>query len=133
LFQGVGKIDSPGLVYVRSGEKSGYIVAGIGNPNEAHDLSADPSALGRFQTKTGGGAVAYVGRDGTGPLPAISRIGKEQKARGQTLALREGRVTTTLFTKSEPLLPAWVYAFLLVALALFGWWREGRLKALKPQ
>jgi hypothetical protein len=133
LWRGAVKIDNPGLFYVQSGQKSGFIVAGIGNPNEAHDLTADPSALSRFQTKTGGGAVVYVGRDGTGPLPPISRIGKDQKAHGQSLALREGRVTTTLFTTSKPLLPAWVYAFLLVAFALFGWWREGRLKVIKPQ
>ena len=133
LWRGVVKIDSPGLFYVQSGQKSGFIVAGIGNPNETHDLTADPSALSRFQSKTGGGTVVYVGREGTGPLPPISRIAKDQKARGQSLALREGRVTTTLFTKSEPLLPAWVYAFLLVALALFGWWREGRLKTFKSQ
>ncbi|GIU66892.1 hypothetical protein [Candidatus Phycosocius spiralis] len=126
LWRGAVKIDSPGLFYVQSGQRSGYSVAGIGNPNEAHDLSADPSALSRFQAKTGGGTVAYVGRDGTGSLPPISRIAKDQKARGQSLALREGRVTTTLFTKSEPLVPAWVYAFMLMPLALFGWWREGR-------
>jgi hypothetical protein len=117
----------PGLVFVQSGDKSAFIVAGIGNPNEARLLTADPNALAGPQAKLGGGSVAWVGRDGTGPLPDIARLGKSQNAGKEGLGLRRAGATSVTATSREPILPPWAYAILLAVLALWGWWREGRL------
>ena len=112
---------------MQSGDKSAFIVAGIGNPNEARLLTADPTALAGPQAKQGGGSVTWVGLAGTGPLPSITRLGKSQKAGTDGLGLRRSGATSVTATSRDALLPPWVYAILLVGMALLGWWREGKL------
>ena len=127
VWRGESPMAKPGLVFVQSGDKSAFIVAGIGNPNEARLLTADPSALAGPQAKQGGGSVAWVGRNGSGPLPDVARLGKSQNAGKEGLGLRRAGATSVTATSREPILPPWAYAILLAMLALWGWWREGRL------
>jgi len=127
VWRGESTMAKPGLVFVQSGDKSAFIVAGIGNPNEARLLTADPTALAGPQAKQGGGSVAWVGLAGTGPLPNITRLGKSQKAGTDELGLRRSGATSVTATSRDAILPPWVYAIILVTLALLGWWREGRL------
>ncbi len=126
VWRGESQMAKPGLVFVQSGDKSGFIVAGIGNPNEARLLTADPEALAAPQAKQGGGGVTWVGRAGTGPLPDIARLGKNQNASTEGLGLRRAGATSVTATSREAILPPWAYAMFLAALALWGWWREGR-------
>lgn len=127
VWRGETQMAKPGLVFVQSGDKSAFIVAGIGNPNEARLLTADPSALSGPQAKQGGGSVTWVGKAGTGPLPAISRLGNRQKAGTEGLSLRRAGATSVTATSRDAILPPWAYAMILASLALLAWWREGRL------
>jgi hypothetical protein len=127
VWRGERQMAKPGLVFVQSGDKSAFIVAGIGNPNEARLLTADPAALAALQAKQGGGSVTWVGIAGTGPLPNITRLGKSQTAGADGIGLRRSGATSVTATSRDAIVPPWVYAILLVALALLGWWREGRL------
>ncbi len=127
VWRGESQMAKPGLVFVQSGDKSAFIVAGIGNPNEARLLTADPAALADPQAKQGGGSVTWVGITGSGPLPNITRLGKSQTAGTDGLGLRRSGATSVTATSRDAMLPPWVYAILLVTLALLGWWREGRL------
>ena len=127
VWRGESQVAKPGLVFVQSGDKSAFIVAGIGNPNEARLLTADPAALAGPQAKQGGGSVIWVGIAGTGPLPNITRLGKTETAETDGLGLRRSGATSVTATSRDALLPPWVYAILLVTLALLSWWREGRL------
>jgi uncharacterized membrane protein len=127
VWRGQTNVAKPGLHQVRSGDKQGFIIAGIGNPNEARLLKADPSGLANLQTKSGGGgAVAWLGRDGRGALPAISRIGASAKASGEAFGLRQTGASTVIATRRDPLVPAWVFAILILGFSLVGWLREGR-------
>jgi hypothetical protein len=127
IWRGEQAIQTPGLYDVRSGDKRAFIIAGIGNPAEARDLKADPSILATVQTKSGaGGAVAWLGRDGRGALPAFTRIGANQKAGAGSFSLRETGSTTVTATRREALVSAWVFALLMAGFSLLAWWREGR-------
>ncbi|MCZ8206869.1 MAG: glutamine amidotransferase [Hyphomonadaceae bacterium] len=133
VWRGESTMAKPGLVFVQSGDKSAFIVAGIGNPNEARLLTADPTALAGPQAKQGGGSVTWVGKAGTGPLPDIARLGKSQKAGAEGLGLRRAGATSVTATSRDAILPPWAYAILLAALALWAWWREGRLVVYRPK
>jgi hypothetical protein len=127
VWRGEMVVAKPGLHQVVSGDKQGFIIAGIGNPNEARLLKADPKALGMPQSKGGGGgAVVWLGRDGRGALPAIDRIGATAKASGASFGLRQTGASAITATRRDPLVPAWVFAFLMLGFSLFGWLREGR-------
>jgi hypothetical protein len=132
VWHGESTMAKPGLVFVQSGDKSAFIVAGIGNPDEARLLTADPSALAEPQAKQGGGSVTWALRAGTGPLPNVTRLGKSQTAGTEGLGLRRAGATSVTATSRDAILPPWAYAILLVTLALVGWWREGRLIASRP-
>ena len=120
-------VNMPGLHQVKSGNKQAFIVAGIGIPTEARLLRADPTALATLQTKLGaGGAVTWLGRDGTGPLPAITRIAANQNARGPEFSLRKVGASAVVSTRRDQLVPAWVFAVAMLAFSLAAWWREGR-------
>jgi hypothetical protein len=127
VWRGELAVAKAGLHRVTSGDKKGFIIAGIGNQNEARLLKADPTPLSAVQSKSGGGgAVAWLGRNGNGALPAISRIGANAKASAAGFGLRETGASAIVATRREPLVPAWVYAFAMLVFSLFGWWREGR-------
>jgi Putative glutamine amidotransferase len=127
LWRGELLTQSPGLHKVTSGDKQAFIIAGIGNPAEARTLRADASAFRQRQSKSGGGgSVTWVGRAGRGALPAITRIAKAQKAGDQGLALRQTGASAVTATRRDPIVPAWLYAFLIVSLSLGAWWRESR-------
>ncbi len=133
VWRGESSMAKPGLAFVQSGDKSAFIVAGIGNPNEARLLTADPTALAGPQAKQGGGSVTWLGKAGTGPLPDIARLGKSQKAGAEGLGLRRAGATSVTATSRDAILPPWVYAILLTGLALLAWWREGRLVISRPK
>jgi hypothetical protein len=127
VWRGETLVAKPGLHRVTSGEKQGFIIAGIGNPNEARLLKADPKALASVQTKSGGGgAITWLGRDGRGALPAITRIGANAKASGENFGLRQTGASAIIATRRDPLVPAWVFAVLMLGFSLVGWLREGR-------
>lgn len=132
VWRGESKMAKPGLVFVQSGDKSAFIVAGIGNPNEARLLTADPTALRDTQALAGGGSVTWVGKAGTGPLPDMTRLGKSQKAGAEGLGLRRAGATSVTATSRDAVLPPWAYALALAGLALWAWWREGRLPRRQP-
>jgi hypothetical protein len=119
-------VPEAGLYQVQSGDKQAFIIAGIGNPAEARTLRADPANLTATQSKMGGGSVSWIGRDGKGALPAITRIGKNQSARGSEIALRQAGASSVVATRRDPLVPSWVFALLMFAFSLVAWWREGR-------
>jgi uncharacterized membrane protein len=126
VWRGDLPVAQPGLLQVQSGDKQAFIIAGIGNPAEARNLRADASALSNVQTKAGGGSITWLGRDGKGALPAITRIGAQQKARGNDMALRQTGASTVVSTRRDAIVPAWVFAVLMLSFSLLGWWREGR-------
>jgi hypothetical protein len=126
VWRGEMAMAKPGLHQVTSGDKRGFIIAGIGNPNEARLLKADPASLAATQTKAGGGAVAWLGRDGRGSLPPITRIGRTSQARGDSFALRQAGASSVVSTRRDPIVPAWVFAVLVLGFSLLGWLREGR-------
>lgn len=127
IWRGELAVGQAGLFKVQSGDKRAFIIAGIGNPAEARQLKADSRALASVQNKTGGGGgVTWVGRNGRGALPNVVRIGATQNARGTGLELRSTNASAVAATRREPLVPAWVYALLVLALSLGAWWREGR-------
>jgi hypothetical protein len=127
VWRGDMNVAKAGLHRVTSGDKKGFIIAGIGNQNEARLLKADPTALGALQSKSGGGgAIAWLGRDGAGSLPSLSRIGANAKAGAVGFGLRETGASAIVATRREPLVPGWAYAFAMLVFSLFAWWREGR-------
>jgi hypothetical protein len=127
VWRGNLSVEKPGLFQVISGDKKGFIIAGIGNPAEARSLRADPNALSALQTKSGGGgSIAWLGRDGKGTLPAITRIGANENARGKDIALRQVGASAVIATRREPLIPTWVFGILVFGFSLLSWWREGR-------
>jgi uncharacterized membrane protein len=126
VWRGEMAVPKPGLHQVTSGDKQGFIIAGIGNPNEARLLKADGSSVSKAQAKAGGGALAWLGRDGRGALPAISRIGATSKAGGDSFGLRQTGASAVIATRRDPLVPTWIFAVLMVGFSLFGWLREGR-------
>jgi uncharacterized membrane protein len=126
VWRGEMVVGKPGLHQVTSGDKQGFIIAGIGNPNEARLLKADGSGVSKAQAKAGGGAVAWLGRDGRGALPVMSRIGANAKASGGSFGLRQTGASAVIATRRDPLVPTWIFAVFMVGFSLFGWWREGR-------
>lgn len=126
IWRGELNVAQPGLHRVRSGDKSGFIIAGIGNPNEARLLKADPTGLANVQNKNGGGASVWLGRDGRGTLPSLPRIGRTEKASGDTFGLRKTGASEITATRRDPLVPAWVFVIAMLGFSLFGWLREGR-------
>lgn len=126
VWRGELAVEQAGLYQVQSGDKQAFIIAGIGNPAEARVLRADARALSEPQGKAGGGAVAWLGRDGKGNLPAITRIGATQNARGDDITLRQTGASSIIATRRDPLVPAWTFAVLMFGFSLLGWWREGR-------
>jgi hypothetical protein len=126
VWRGEMAVATPGLHQVTSGDKQGFIIAGIGNPNEARLLKADGSSVSKAQAKAGGGALAWLGRDGRGALPAISRIGANANGGGDSFGLRQTGASAVIATRRDPLVPTWIFAILMVGFSLFGWLREGR-------
>jgi hypothetical protein len=127
VWRGELSVAQPGLHQVKSGDKQAFIIAGIGNPNEARLLKADPTTYAAAQTKSGGGGgVAWLGRDGKGSLPNFTRIGRTQNARGDGFGLRQAGASAIISTRRDPLVPAWVFAVLMLGFSLLGWLREGR-------
>jgi hypothetical protein len=126
VWRGELAVEQAGLYQVQSGDKQAFIIAGIGNPAEARILRADATAMSTVQSKTGGGAVAWLGRDGKRNLPAITRIAATQNARGDDIALRQTGASSIVATRRDPLVPAWTFAVLMFGFSLLGWWREGR-------
>lgn len=127
VWRGEVAVAKPGLHQVTSGDKRGFIIAGIGNSNESRVLKANPSSLATLQSKSGGGGnISWLGRDGRGPLPAVTRIGASAKASGNTISLRQTGASAVIATRRDPLVPAWVFAVLMLGFSLLGWLREGR-------
>lgn len=126
VWRGDLAVEQAGLFQVQSGDKQAFIIAGIGNPAEARVLRADASAVSGPQSKAGGGAVAWLGQDGKGNLPAITRVGATQKVRGGEIALRQTGASSIVATRRDPLVPGWIFAVLMFGFSLLGWWREGR-------
>jgi hypothetical protein len=125
-WRGELAIKEPGLSRVQSGDKQAFIIAGIGNPVEARALKAMSSGLFDAQSKAGGGAVAWVGRDGRGSLSPIARIGATANARGNSFELRATNASSIASSRRDPLVPAWIYALFILVFSLSAWWREGR-------
>ena len=127
-WRGELAVTTPGLFVVSSGDKRGFIIAGIGNPAEAQALTAtgDPVSTVQARPGNGGGAVHFVGRTGQGSLPQVTRIGANQVARGQSLALRQAFASRVTTMRRTQLLPSWVWLAGVFVLGLAAWWREGR-------
>jgi hypothetical protein len=129
LWRGETAVGRAGLHRVRAGERSGFVIAGVGNPAEARELTVDGQALSVANRAVGGGGggVAHLGRDGAGAPPELRRVGVAQAAAGADWwGLRRTDAHTVVATRREPLAPAWVLAFALLGLSLLAWWREGR-------
>jgi hypothetical protein len=126
VWHGELGVGQPGLHRVRSGDKQSFIIAGIGNGNEARLLKADGRALRTPQSKSGGGGVFWLGRDGRGSLPAITRINRGQNASGDDISLRQTGASAVVASRRDPIVPPWVYVVFMLVFSLFGWWREGR-------
>lgn len=59
--------------------------------------------------------------------PAIRFLNNSRQYAGSGwVALQENRARDITGIKNKPLLPDWVYALLLLALAISAWWFEGR-------
>lgn len=111
-FTGQAAITVPGLHEVRSGALSAFAIAGAGSPAEAVELTVTDALLAPVTGRAGGGAAAYVGRDGRGSSAGLD--------------LRRAQDSQTVAVRQEPLVPAPVLAALLVMLGLVAWYREGR-------
>ena len=116
--------DAPdmGLYRLVEGEQKTVIALGPSAPREFVQTIASAAPLAAVLTATGGGALRL--EDG---VPDIRRVGEGRTASGRGwigITPREAYVTEDL--RVQPLLPAWAFLLLALALAVAAWLREGR-------
>lgn len=124
-FSAEAPIDQLGLYRAESGGLEAVALNGPANPREYADLRSITDILQPLASETRGG-VFRANEDGGG-LPDVRRVGQRgDAAGGNWIGLRERGAYAVRSSTSQPLLPGLVAAFLVAALLILAWRREGR-------
>lgn len=117
-------VDQLGLYRALAGGLEAVALNGPANPREFAALEATADILLSLATTTEGGTYMIEGAEET---PALRMVGKRANAAGSNwLGLRERGAYTVRNSESLPLMPGFIAVFLLIALMLWAWHREGR-------
>ncbi|MEQ9815378.1 MAG: hypothetical protein RLO50_21560 [Azospirillaceae bacterium] len=123
LARGSLLVDTPGLYRVTDGALERATV--IGDP-AAPELSALRASAGPLAgiVEQSGGSQRFVGDDG---VPTVRHVSAGRTMAGNGwIGLQSNRDYRVTGVASAPILPGWLLAVVLTALALAAWIREGR-------
>ena len=105
-----------------SGQKR-FAMIGDLNPPELSAVITTEEPLTPIMNSSGGGAIWMMDH----PRPNIRFREKTRNYAGSNwLALRQNNDFIVTGSKTIPLLPLWLTAFVLIALTTLAWWREGK-------
>jgi len=123
LARGSLVVDTPGLYRVTDGTLERATVVGDPAAPELSALRASAAPLGDI-VEASGGSATYLDDDG---LPAVRHVSPGRSMAGNGwIGLQANRDYRVTGVASAPILPAWLLAVVLIALALAAWIREGR-------
>lgn len=115
--------DELGIYNVDDGEKNRFAIIGALNPPELRAVKTTEEHVGPLANASKGGVIWLSDHK----EPAVRFMNDSRQYAGDGwIALRENRARDITGIKNKPLLPDWVYALLLLALAISAWWFEGR-------
>ena len=103
-----------------------FAVVGSLNPPELRDIKATENILKPFIQESGGGI--FWAEDTPEPSVRHMTASRENFAGRGWMGLRENNAYNVTGINKTPLLPAWVYAAILIGLCMLAWWREGRAR-----
>ncbi len=106
----------------KHGEKR-FAIIGEPNPPELRALKTTPDILEPFIKATKGG-VFWIAQNN---LPDIRFHTRKGTMAGKSwLALQKNSAYIVTGIRTRPAIPSWLSALLLLSLAIFTWWREGK-------
>lgn len=118
-------ISGLGLYRARAGDLEAVALSGPANPTEYVDLRSVTDVLEPV-TETTGGSVFRVD-DAASNLPELRRVSRRADAAGNDwMGLRERDAYAVTDSRSTPLLPGVIAAFLALLLMMLAWRREGQ-------
>jgi hypothetical protein len=122
-FVGRLAISDPGLYSLTDGKNTTIVAVGSPNPLESYDVVSTEDRVGPLAAASGGGA--YWLEDAT--APAIRRVVPSRVSHGSTwLGLKANKQFAVTGVTQTPLSPIIVILLLVMAGAMFAWWREGK-------
>ncbi|MET0183433.1 MAG: hypothetical protein ABW199_11155 [Caulobacterales bacterium] len=125
VFRGAYATNTQGLFEARNGDLRAFAARGPLNPREAAALNATDEYV-RPMVEASRGGVIFTGED-AGRLPQIRRIEGGARAAGDGwIGLRTNAAYTVRASQAEPLGPGWLWAFVGLALLMWGWRREAK-------
>lgn len=111
-----------GLYRLRQDEKTAVVVLGPAAPREFEQTIATSAVMADAIRKTRGGAIEV-----SSGLPDLRRVSEGRAAAGRGwIGITPRGAYATLSTSKLPLVPAWVWLFVLSGWIIFTWLREGR-------
>lgn len=118
-------IDGLGLYRASAGGLEDVALSGPANPREYADLSSTETVLQPVAQATGGG-VFRLNSTGTN-LPELRRVSRRAGTAGNNwMGLRERDAYAVRDSRSTPLLPGILGAFLIALFMMLAWRREGQ-------
>ncbi|MEN8833791.1 MAG: hypothetical protein ABF285_09395 [Pacificibacter sp.] len=122
LYQAEVRGDDMGLYRIAQGDQSAVVVLGPAAPREfEHTIATEALMLDAVRATRAGVFELSEG------LPDLRRVSQGRPAAGRAWAGITPRAAfVTLSTSKTPLIPAWLWALLLVGWVVFMWLREGR-------
>ncbi len=115
-----------GVYTVNDGTQERFAIAGDINPPELTGVRTTAEKLAPL-VKESKGSIVWLNDT---PAPDARLLPPERNYAGSGwIGLRANRGFTVAGVNDRPFLPAWVYALLLLFLAIGCWWHEGKSKA----
>jgi hypothetical protein len=129
-FQADWTAPEMGLYRLQEGEVTAVVALGPAAPREFEQTIASAAPLAAVLEASNGGAPAVEAG-----VPDIRRVGEGRVAAGRGwIGITPRGAYLTQDIRVQPLLPAWAFLLLAVALMLAAWLREGRSRApARPQ
>jgi hypothetical protein len=116
-------ISEPGLYRLSDGKNSALAAVGSPNPLESYDVVATADRVGPLAESTGGGV--YWLQDGA--VPTIRRTAPGRAGHGSTwMGFKANKQFVVTGVTQTPLAPVGLILLLVMAGAMYAWWREGR-------
>lgn len=116
-------VDEPGIYNVDDGEKNRFAIVGAINPPELRAVKTSDEHMRPLAEATKGGVLWLADHE---QPPVRFQKSSRQYAGAGWIALRENNARDITGIRNKALFPDWVYALLLLALAISAWWFEGR-------
>lgn len=100
-----------------------FAIIGDLNPPELRGVKTTPDLLSPL-TQASKGSIKWLSDN---PMPSIRLLAAGRNYAGHNwIGLRRNHDFNVTGVKDRPLLPPWLAALILLGMATFTWWREGR-------